>query len=87
MNLYQLIKQSKNVRKNDFIFNQIEKLTIKIYIHLRNICLCYYIKMQTPMCQRQFFRKFYQNQDYVENFYNNFNNPFHFACRQYILEK
>ena len=37
MNLYELNKKFKVVRQNGFIFNQKNKLTIKIYSNLSNI--------------------------------------------------
>ena len=36
------------------------------------------------MCHRQFFRVISQNRYYVENFCNDSNNPFHFACQKWI---
>ena len=55
MNLYELNKKLPVARQNDFVFNQINKLTIKFYSHLRYINISYYLKSQIPMCQRQFF--------------------------------
>ena len=34
---------------------------------------------------RQFFRKISQNRDYIQTYFNDLNNPFHFACRQWYL--
>ena len=51
-----------------FIFNQMDKLTIKIYSSLSTIKIQYYLKFQTPMCLRQFFRIISQNPEYVERF-------------------
>ena len=56
MNLHELNKKLTVARQNDFIFNQINKLTIKFYSHLRYINIGYYLKSQIPMCHRQFFR-------------------------------
>ena len=37
-----------------------------------------------PMCHRQFFRVISQNRDYMENFCNDMENPFHFACQKWL---
>ena len=37
------------------------------------------------MCHRLFFRRISQSKEYIENFYNDINNPFHFACRKWYL--
>ena len=84
MGLYELNKKLTNARERGFVFNQIEKLTIKIYSHLRYINVSYYLKRRIPMCQRLFFRKMSENKEYVENFCNDLNNPFHFACQNWI---
>ena len=76
MNLYELNKKLTVARQNGFMFNQINKLTIKFYSHLRYINISYYLKSQIPMCHRQFFRVISQNRDYVENFCNDLENPF-----------
>ena len=55
MNLYDLNKKSKTAQENGFLFNQIHKLTIKVYSNLSNINIHYYRKFQTPMCHRHFF--------------------------------
>ena len=83
MNLYKLKKKLKNARQNGFIFNQINKVTIKICSHLRYININYYLKFQITMCHRQFFRNISQNCKYVENFCNDIENPFLFTCRQW----
>ena len=36
------------------------------------------------MCHRQFFRAISQNRDYVENFCNDMENPFDYACQKWI---
>ena len=84
MNLCELNKKLTVARQNGFIFNQINKLSIKFYSHLRYINISYYLKSQIPMCYRQFFRVISQNRDYVENFCNDMENPFHFACQKWI---
>ena len=82
--VYELNKKLTVARQNGFIFNQINNLTIKFYSHLQYINISYYLKSQIPMCHRQFFRAISQNRDYVENFCNNMENPFHFACQNWL---
>ena len=84
MKLYELNKKLTVARQNGFIFNQINKLSIKIYSHLRYINISYYLKSQIPMCPRQCFGVISQNRDYVESFCNDMENPFHFACQKWI---
>ena len=84
MNLYELNNKLTVARQSGFMFNQINKLTIKVYSHLRYINLSYYLRFQIPMCHRQFFRVISQNREYVDNFCNDLNNPFHFACQKWI---
>ena len=64
--LFKLNKKLTVARPNDFIFNQINKLTIKIYINLSNINICYYLKHRIPMCHRLFFRRISHNKEYIE---------------------
>ena len=52
--LYELNKKLVVARQNGFIFNQINKLTIKFYSHSRCINISYYLKSQIPMCRRHF---------------------------------
>ena len=37
-----------------------------------------------PIFHRQLFRVISQNRDYVENFCNDMENPFHFACQKWL---
>ena len=85
MGLFELNKKKNVAKQNAFIFNQINKLTIKFSSHLRYIDIIYYLKSQIPMCHRNFFRVLSQNCDYVQTHCNNLNNPFHFACRKRYL--
>ena len=41
MGLFELNKKLAVARQNGFIFNQINKLTIKIYSDLQSINICY----------------------------------------------
>ena len=57
-NLCELKKKVTVARRNGFKFNQINKLTNKVYSHLRYINISYHLKFQILICHRQFFRKF-----------------------------
>ena len=54
MNLYDLNKKFKDARHNGLTFDQINKLTMKNYSHLRYINISFYLKFRTPMCHRHF---------------------------------
>ena len=69
MNLYELNKKLTVARQSGFMFNQITKLTIKIYSHLRYINMSYYyLQFPMQMCRRQFFRKISPNLDIYKFF-------------------
>ena len=85
MGLYELNKKLKNARQKGFIFNQINKFTIKLYCILPNINIQYYLKFQFRMCHRRFLKIITQNPDYVKNHCNDQNNPFHFGIRKCIM--
>ena len=87
MSLYELIKKIKNGRENGFIFNQIQKLAIKIDSNLSNINIHYYLKLRIPIMHRQFFKILSQNPEYVKTHCNDGNNPFHFPCRKWYCYK
>ena len=55
MNLFDIIKNLTVARQNVFVFNQINKLIIKIYSHQQNKNVSYHLKFQIPMCRRQIF--------------------------------
>ena len=80
---YGLNKKIKNARKNNYIFNQINKLTIKIYSNLQYINARHHLTIGGPILHRQFFMKISHNRDYIQTYCNNRRNPFHFACRQW----
>ena len=82
MNLYDLNKNIKVARQNGFVFNQLIKLLKNFSSHKRYINKSYYLNFQIPMCHRQFFIVFSQNQIYVESFRNDMENPFQFACHK-----
>ena len=69
MNLYDL-KKLTVARQNGYIFNQINKLTIKIYSNLSHINIHYHLILGSPPLYRQFFIKIAQNRDYIQTFCN-----------------
>ena len=83
MGMYELNKNLTIARENGFIFNQINKLTTKIYSNLSYINIHYHLRLGAPPLQRQFFRILYRNRDYIQTFCNDRRNTFHFACRQW----
>ena len=84
MDLYGLIKNLRVARQNGFVYDQITKLTMKFRSHFPYINISYYQKSKIPMSHRQFFKVISQNLDYVENFCDDLDNPFHFAIREWI---
>ena len=84
MNLFELSKKLTLTRQKGYLFNQITKLTIKIRSHLRYINVSYYLKHRIPMGHRLFVRRISEKKEYIENFCNDFNNLFHFACQKWI---
>ena len=87
MGVYELNKKLIKARGNNFIFNQINKLTIKIYSSLRNINIHYHLRLGASPLHRQFFIKISKNKEYIQTYCNDRRNPFHFACRQWYLYK
>ena len=83
MGSYELNKKLTIARGNDFIFNQISELTIKIYNNLSHINIHYHLRLGAPPLHRQFFKKKSQNRDYIQTHCNDRRNSFHFACRQW----
>ena len=83
MGMYELNKKLAIARGNDFIFNQINKLTIKIYSNLSYINVHYHLRLGAPPLHRQFFIKISHNRDYIQTHCNDRRNSFHFACRQW----
>ena len=61
MGLFELNKKLTVARQKGFVFNQLNKLTIKTYSNLQSINICYYIKFRIPMCPRLFCRRISQN--------------------------
>ena len=71
-----LLHNQKQSSKNCFTFNQTNNLTINIYSNLSNIIIHFYLKHRIPIMQRQFFRIFSQNPEYVGTHCNDKDNPF-----------
>ena len=85
MNLYELDKKFKIARKRSYIFNQIQKITLKIYFNLSYIERQYHLKLQIPIMHRHFFKILSQNPDYIETFCNDMKDLFHLNVVNGIL--
>ena len=83
MGIYELIKKLKIARDRGYIFNQISRLTIKIYSNLSNINIHYHLRLGASPLHRQFFKMLSRNRDYIQTHCINHRNTFHFACRQW----
>ena len=83
--MFELNKKLTIARENGYIFNHINKLTIKIYSNLSYINIHYHLRLGAPPLHRQFFIKISHNRDYIQSHCNDRRNPFHFACRQWCL--
>ena len=73
-----VIASSKN-----FVFNHIDKLTIKFTALFTDIKIFHYLQQSTPCIVREFFKKRAHNEDYVVNFCNNVYNLFHRMCMRW----
>ena len=85
MCLYELNKKLTLARENGFIFNHINKLTIKILSNLSHINIHYHLRLGASPLHRQFFKNLAQNRDYIQTHCNDRRNTFHFACRQWFV--
>ena len=83
MGMYELNKKLTIACENGFIFNHINKLTIKILSNLSHINIHYHLRLGASPLHRQFFIKLSKNRDYIQTHCNDRRNPFHFACRQW----
>ena len=84
MCMYELNKKLTIARENGFIFNQINKLTIKIYSNLSHINIHYHLRLGAPPMHPQFFIKIpKKNKEYIQTYCNDRRNLFHFACRKW----
>ena len=84
LGMYEINKKLTLARQRGYIFNQINKLTKKIYSNLSNINIHYHLKLGSSPLHRHFFKRIAQNRDYIQTFCNDRRNPFHF-CRQWYL--
>ena len=57
MGMYELNKKLTIAQENGFIFNRINKLTIKIYSNLSHIKIHYHLRLGASPLHRQFFKK------------------------------
>ena len=57
MGMYELNKKLTLARERGYIFNQINKLTIKIYSNLSHINIPYHLRLGASPLHRQFFIK------------------------------
>ena len=83
MGLYELNKNLTLARKRGFIFNQINKLTKKLYSNLSYIKIHYHLRLGASPLHRQFFRKISHNPDHIQTYCNDRRNTFHLACHQW----
>ena len=84
MGSYELNKKLTLARERGSKFNQINKLTIKIYCNISHINIHYHLRLGSPPLHRQFFMKISKNKEYIQTYCNDCRNPFQFACRQWF---
>ena len=87
LNLDELNKKLTLARERGYIFNQINKLIIKIYSNLSNINIQYHLKLGVSPLHYRFFINLLKNHNYIQTHCNDFRNNFHFACRQWYSYK
>ena len=83
MGMYELNKKITIARENGFIFNHINKITIKILSNLSHINIHYHLRLGASPLHRQFFRILSRNRYYIQTHCNDRRNTFHFTCRQW----
>ena len=83
MGMFELNKKLAIARERGYIFNQINKLTIKNLSNLSYINIHYHLRLGASPLHRQFFMKLLKNRDYIQTHCNDRRNTFHFACRQW----
>ena len=84
MAMYELNKKITIARQRGYIFNQISKLTIKIYSNLSHINIHYHLRLGAPPLPCLFFIKISKSKEYIQTYCNDRRNPIHFACRQWF---
>ena len=82
--MYELNKKITIARGNGYIFNQINKLTIKSDSNLSHTNIHYHLRLGAPPLHRQFFIKISKSKEYIQTYCNDRRNSFHFACRQWF---
>ena len=87
MGMYELNKKFTIARRNSFEFNQISKLTFKIYGNLFCIKIDYHLKSGASPFHRQFFMNLLKNDNYIQTHFDDPNKPFHFGCHQWYQYK
>ena len=70
MGMFELNKKLTLARENGYIFNHINKLTIKIYSNLSYINIHHHLKIGASPLHRQFFIKISHNRDYIQTHCN-----------------
>ena len=86
MGMCELNQKLAIARAKSFLFNQINKLTIKIYSNLSHINIHYHLKLGSSRLYGQFFINISQNRDYIQTHCNDRRNSFHFPCRQWYSQ-
>ena len=81
--VYELNHRLTLAKQRGYIFNQINKLTIKIYSNLSNINIQYHLRLGASPLHCRFFKMLSRNCDYIQTHCNDHKNTFHFACRQW----
>ena len=84
MCLCELNKKLTLAREKGFVFNHINKLTIKILSNLSHINIHYHLTLGASPLHYRFFINLLKNPDYIQTHCNDRRNPFHFACRQWF---
>ena len=74
MDMYDLNKKLTLARQRGFIFNQINKLTIKFYTTLNQNNIHRYLKFQRPILLRQIVKTISRNPESIQRFSNIFHN-------------
>ena len=80
--MYELNEKLALARQRGYIFNQINKFTIKIYSNISYTNIDYRLRLSTTSpLYYNFFRNLARNHDYIQNHCNDIHNRFHVSCR------
>ena len=74
LGLYELNKKLSIARQRGYIFNHINKLTIKFYTPLSKNNIHHYFKFQSPILVRQILKVISQHPESIKTFCNIFHN-------------